>query len=393
MIYLDNAATTRPNETALKYAEKYYAKDFYNPSSLYKSASDLSLEIGNAKKTILNTLSAVNFQQQCCHDLIFTSGGTESANAVIIPLVEGWRAKPDGVAVRHNAKILLTSETEHPCVYNCFTELKNRGANVTFAKCNKNGSVNVEGLLSLINNETAFVSVMHVNNETGAVNDINYIAKEVKKINNKIIFHSDGVQAFLKLDYKLSGDVDFYTISAHKIGGVKGVGAVIKKKGVNFNPLIFGGGQENNLRSGTENVFGIKNFEKAAEIYYSNLNKNFQRIKTLKECFLDNLSAEHIKVSDESCLPHILSVSFKGLRGEVLLHMLEKRGILISTGSACSSKSKRNRVIEACGYDKATAEGNVRVSFCADNTLEEVKYAAEVLSQSAMQLKKVTSNR
>jgi cysteine desulfurase len=244
-------------------------------------------------------------------------------------------------------------------------------------------------LLSKIDERTAFVSVIHVNNETGAINDINAIAKQVKAIAPRCIFHSDGVQAFGKIPVALSADVDLYSISAHKIGGLKGVGALIAKPQA-VHPFVFGGGQENGLRSGTENVFGIKVFECAAKEKCENLTKNLEKVSMLNQKMKSELSASGFQIiSGENASPYVLSVSAGAVRGEVLLHMLENYGVLVGTGSACSSKNRFSRIIRACGYGEDVLDGVVRISFSAETTEEEVSFATEKMIECANKLKKV----
>ena len=247
----------------------------------------------------------------------------------------------------------------------------------------------MESLLDCIKRNNAdFVSIVHVNNETGGINDVNFIAKKIKEINNKIIFHVDGVQAYGKLPYRLSQDIDLYSISAHKINGLKGVGALIKKKNVNVSPLIFGGGQESGYRSGTENVFGIKVFEYAGNEKYVKIRDNYKRISGYKNIFLNNLDkAVFVVISGANSSPYILTVSAKGLRGEVIMHALEEQGVIIGNGSACSSKNRFSRVIEACGYSNEVLDGVIRISFSADNTEEECRKAVEIINKTVKKLK------
>ena len=364
MIYLDNAATTKPFNVAIEKATEFIYDNFHNPSALYQPAINNSKQLKTTKDKLLNFLGADN----SFFDVIFTSCGSESDNMAV------FCAKKRGVFV--------TSKGEHSAIHKSFLELKQRGFTVEFIDLNKDGSVNTEKLFDyLANNKVDFISIVHVNNETGAINQVNDIAKKVKSINKDIIFHVDGVQAFGKLDYKLSKDVDLYSISAHKVNALKGVGALIKRKSLNLSPFIYGGGQNNDLRSGTENVFGIKVFEFASEIHYSNLNDNFNKVKELNNLAKEMLNKDIFTIiSSDNASPYILSLSAKGLRGEVILHYLEDEGILIGTGSACSSKNRYSRVIEACGYKKDYLEGVIRLSFSVENTKEEIIKAINTLN-------------
>ena len=369
MIYLDNAATTKPSKTAIEKALIFNEEKFFNPSGLYQGGLFCANEIKKAKESILRNLGCVN------NEVIFTSCGTESDNTAIFSVVKRG--------------VFVTCKGEHSAVHKSFLELKNKGLKIEFIDLNEDGSVNVDKLLNYIyNNEVNFVSIMHVNNETGAINDINSIAKQIKSINNKIIFHSDGVQAYGKIPFKLSNDIDLYSISAHKINGLKGVGALIKKKGLHVSPYIIGGGQENGLRSGTENVFGIKVFEYVGEEHYKDLLSNFNYVNSLKKEFINGLNKVNFAlISGENSSPYILTISAKGLRGEVVMHSLEEKGIIVGNGSACSSKNRFSRVIEACGYNENILDGVIRISFSVENTLDEIKNAVSIINETVENLK------
>ncbi len=369
IIYLDNAATTRPSEKALKNAEIYNSEAFYNSSAVYSLGLNSKLALNAVKENIISYVGS-DF------DIIFTSCGSESNNTAIFSYTN-----------RGNA---VTTLGEHPAVFMPFMELKNKGHDVRFAKINKDCTVNVEDLLSLIDKNTTFVSVMHVNNETGGVNDINYIAKECKKINPRLIFHVDGVQGFGKIPCRLSNDIDLYSISAHKINGLKGVGALLKNKRVkNLKPLIYGGGQEYGLRSGTENVFGIKVFEEVAIEKLSKIKENYEKMQSLKHRALLKLDKELFTIiSSENSSPYILSVSANGLRGEVLLHKLEEDGVIVSTGSACSSKNRFSRVLKEAGHLESVLDGVIRLSFNIDLSVDDVDFAIDKLNLRAKELKR-----
>ena len=373
MIYLDNAATTMPSKTAVEKAQIFNNDKFFNPSTLYSGGLNCAKEIKTAKEDILKNLGTVN------HEVIFTSCGSESDNMAIF------------CAVKRG--VFITDKGEHSAVYKSFLELKNRGHKIEFISLNVDGSVNQSQLYDYVkNNPVDFVSIAHVGNETGAINDINIIAKKIKTINNKIVFHSDGVQAYGKIPYRLSNDIDLYSISAHKINALKGVGALIKRKNLNVTPLIFGGAQENGYRSGTENVFGIKVFEYAGREKYDNIKENFEKVKQIKNYAESNLDKNIFTViSGENSSQYILTVSAKGLRGEVLMHTLEERGIIVGNGSACSSKSRYSRVIEACGYPNEVLDGVIRISFSVENTLEQIKIAVNEINDAAKKLKGILS--
>lgn len=371
MIYLDNAATTKPSRTAIEKASVFNSERFYNPSALYGEGVSNSKEIKQAKEIILSSLGANSKD----FDVIFTSCGSESDNMAV------FCAKKRGVFV--------TDKGEHAAIHKCFLELKQRNLQVEFIDLNNDGSVNTEKLYSYLkNNPVDFVSIVHVNNETGAINDINEIAKRVKEINKNTIFHSDGVQAFGKIPFTIDKCVDMYSISAHKVNGLKGVGALIKRKNLVISPLIHGGGQEGGLRSGTENIFGIKVFEYATQEHYKSLSKDYEKIKSFNNYVRENIDKNIFTIiSSLDASPYVLSVSAKGLKGEVLMHSLEEFGIIVGNGSACSSKNKFSRVIEACSYKKDVLDGVIRISFSNENTQEEVEFATKKINEVANKLK------
>ncbi len=370
MIYLDNAATTKPSLDALKFAEKFNNDFYYNPSALYNAGLGVAKEIKSARESLLKNIGATNY------DIIFSSCGSESNNTAIFCSVKRG--------------VFVTDKGEHSAVYKCFLELKNRGQQVEFVSLLSDGRVDTENLFEIVKKCNAdFVSIMHVNNETGGINDVNYIGKKLKEINNKIVFHVDGVQAYGKIPYRISKDVDLYSISAHKINALKGTGALIKKKGLNLSPLIFGGGQEGTLRSGTENVFGIKVFEYSASEKYRNLKSNFDKVLLFKNKIIENINKDIFTIiSSENSSPYILTVSAVGVRGEVLMHALETQGVIVGNGSACSSKNRFSRVIEACGYKNDVLDGIIRISFSTENTLEEIEKAIDIINQTANNLKR-----
>lgn len=373
MIYLDNAATTKPSLSALKKAEIFNEKLFFNPSALYSGGLNCAKEIKAAKESVLKNLGAVNYE------VIFTSCGSESDNMAIFGAVKRG--------------VFVTDKGEHSAVFKSFTELKNRGLKIQFINLNSDGTVNETELIDFVKNNGAdFVSIVHVNNETGGINDVNGIAKRLKAINKKLVFHVDGVQAYGKIPYKLSQDIDLYSISAHKVNGLKGVGALIKRKNLNLTPLIFGGGQENGFRSGTENVFGIKVFEYAGAEKYENLALNYKKVSALRNEFISGLNKDLFTViSGENGSPYILTISAKGLRGEVVMHALEAEGIIVGNGSACSSKNRFSRVIEACGYKNDILDGVIRISFSVYTTMEECKTAVTVINNTVEKLKGIIS--
>lgn len=369
MIYLDNAATTVPDEGAVNAALQFLKIDgFYNPSALYRAGFAAHKQIEEARRTILSLLAP-----QGGYELVFTGSGSEADNQAVF-----------SSARRGN---FVTTAGEHAAIYQSAKELEKRGIEVRFAPLRSDGSADTEALLSMVDKDTSCVSVIHVNNETGAINDIAAIAAAAKKINPALLFHSDGVQAFGKIPFALTKDIDLYTVSAHKIGGVRGVAGLFRKKGARLSPYIFGGGQENGLRSGTENTFAIKQFEFAAKKKFSSLKEDFERIRSYNLAVRQGLDKTIFKVlSSENASPYILSISARGLRGEVLLHMLDDAGVMVGTGSACSSKNRYSRVILACGLDERSADGVLRISFAATTTLQETEQAIGIINSCAATL-------
>jgi len=366
VIYLDNAATTVPDEECLNSAlVELKNAGFYNPSALYRGGVSEKKKIDSIRNE-LRLLFGSEFEA------VFTSCGSEADNMAVFSF-----------ARRGNA---VTDAGEHSAIYNSFKELKNRGVETRIAPLKKNGAVDVEKLIELVDDKTSFVSVVHVNNETGAINDINTIAALVKKKNPSVIFHSDGVQGFLKVPFRPNGFIDLYSISAHKICALKGVGALIYRKGLAVKPLIFGGGQEGGLRSGTENTFGISVFGKAVSKYSDE--NYYHKVKNINNIFRNKI-AKYVKfISDENCSPYILSFSAEGVKAEIIQRVADDNGLILGTGSACSSKIGVSRIIQNCGYDKKTAEGVLRISFIYLTSEAEAEEAAERLIPIIENLKK-----
>lgn len=363
MIYLDNAATTRPDRGCLEEAQQFIYQNYYNPSALYAEGYNLHIMLKQARANILSLIADDNFE------VIFTSCGTEADNHALF--CGGRRGN------------VVTTMGEHAAVFSAAAELKQLGIEVRFAPLRSDGGVDEDELIRLVDDKTSLVSVIHVNNETGAVNDVNAIAKRVKAKNPRALFHSDGVQAFGKIPFKLSENIDLYSTSSHKIGGMKGTGALFKRKKLVLKPFIFGGGQENGMRSGTENVFGIKMFELAAIKHYGMLRENFYNAKELSYKLWSLLDKQlFVRISPENGSPYILTVGAKGVRGETILHEADDCGLIIGTGSACSSNDKKrySRVILACGVCEDVADGILRLSLGSETCESDVVQAAAILN-------------
>lgn len=372
MIYLDNASTTKVDETLKDIFDKYYFEDYFNPSSVYRPSVKIKREIENSRNIIANCLN-VNSKT-----IFFTSCATESNNWAI------WGK----VSNKNTAEYVFTS-VEHPSVFNIAKQLEQQEKIVHFCPINENGTVDENKLLNLINENTVLVSIMHVNNETGAINDIENIVKKIKEKNNNVFIHVDGVQAFLKLNVDLQKlNVDAYSISGHKVHAPKGIGVLYLKNPQKQKQLLFGGGQENNSRSGTENVASIIALGKIVEKESQNISKNYDNVENLKANMVDffnkNLTDFVINANGS---PYILNISIKGIKAEVLLHMLSDMEIYISAGSACSSKKKISRVLENMNVKKEYIEGSLRISFSTTNTLDEINTASKIIVEQIKKLR------
>jgi cysteine desulfurase len=315
-------------------------------------------------------------------EIIFTSGGSESNNF----LIKGFLKQGSHV---------ITAVTEHPSVMNICRELEVSNVSVTYLKVDEHGKINLDELEGAITKDTQIVSLMHVNNEIGSVQNIEEVGKLIKEKSSRVKFHVDAVQSYGK--YKIDvqkAKIDLLSISAHKIHGPRGIGVAYVRKGLVPKPLIYGGGQERSFRSGTENLAAIAGFTEAAKIMLQSINENYQRVWELKSYFISKLqSFEEVKINsplEKAFSPYILNVSFHGIRSEVLLHLLEEANIYVSTGSACSSKdTKDSHVLKAIGLKDSQVKGSIRFSFSEYNTKDEVDYTIEVLNKSLRFLRRV----
>lgn len=365
IIYLDNAATTSPCEASVLAAQKYM-KEFYNPSSIYLPAIKVAKDIQNARSVILNFLgdSAGGF--------IFTSGATEANNLAVFQ------------ATKNKNKVILTTMGEHPSVFNAVKNLEGQGYKCIYAPLKENGEADIDFIEKVINEEdVGFVSTMFVNNETGAINQIKRIGEIIKNKDENIVFHVDAVQAFTKLKINVKElKIDLLTVSSHKIHGLKGTGGLYFSSKLTIKPNVFGGGQEFEKRSGTENVSGICAFAKAVEDG-NEINSNLKKraIEIISE--LDD-----IKINGDG-IDSILNVSAKGVKAEVVVRKLDEVGVLISTGSACNSHKANNRVLAAMGVKKEYIEGTNRFSFSKYTTMDEVEFAFSQYVKIIKELRKI----
>ena len=377
MIYLDNSATTRVLPQAADAAYRAMTEQFYNPASAYKPAVATEKAVEAARVKLLVALG------NPAGDVLYTSGGTESNNMAILGALKPLRGK----------KRIITTAGEHPSVYEVFRSLEGTpDLEVVFVGLNPDGTVNLKKLEGALTANTALVSVMHVNNEVGAINDLEAIAALIKQTVPSALLHSDGVQAFCKLPFAKNA-ADLYSISAHKFHAPKGVGALFVKSGFKFAGGQIGGGQEKNLRSGTSNVPGILALDAALAEYREHQHKWIEQMRACKLRLWQNLSTLPDVFlngpAPEEGAPHILNVSFPGVRGEVLVNALSEREIYVSTGSACSTHKKgQNRIHAAMGISGVRAEGALRFSLCPFNTLEEMDAASAALSEQVTFLRR-----
>jgi len=367
MIYLDNSATTKPFESVAEVVAREMTEGYYNISSPYASA--LSVE----KKLNADIKDIAHFFNAKPEELIFTSGGSESDNTALMC------APP-------NSEVIV-SATEHHAILNCERPLAARNIKTVICPVNKAGVVEAEALLSLINEKTSLVSIMHVNNETGAINDIKSLCEAVKARNKSILFHSDGVQSFMHVNTDMrEQNVDMYSVSGHKVHGPKGIGVLYVKQGTPFVPFIYGGGQQKNLRSGTVNTPGIMGLAEALRTLGDGFAEHLNEIKSAYIERLMLIDGAHLNC--ESSAPNILSIAFEGVKASSLQNALEQE-VIIGKGSACTSRSSKvSHVLDAMNIPMNIAEATVRLSFGAFNTVAEADVAAECIKAKITYLRK-----
>ena len=374
MIYLDSAATTRPIQALEALMAEYRQGGWYNPSALYKGSAEAESQMAAGRKTLLGVVNGYNRQA------VFTSSGTESNNLAVL-----------GAVNPRHAGHFVFSAFEHAAVFACAKKLAESGHTVTFVPPNAQGFVEADAVAEALRENTVLVSVMHVNNETGALNDIDEIASRVKAAKPDVRFHSDGVQAFLKVPYSLGEAVDSYAVSAHKVGALKGTGALFIRNGDSLKPLVLGGAQEKGMRAGTENTFGIAAFGRAAEAFPSEDAKIFALHDRLVEGLLGLEDiAVNSPLADGRFSPYIVNASILGVKSETLLHALEAKGIYIGIGSACSSKSRTNRIHDALALSPERGESAIRISFSHENTMGDVDTLLNAIDTEARFLRMFT---
>lgn len=381
-VYLDNSATTRCYTEVGELVYKVMCLDYGNPSSMHRKGVDAEHYIKDAKE-ILAKILKVNAKE-----IYFTSGGTESDNLAIIGTAK---------ANKRRGNHLITSSIEHPAILNTMRYLEEEeGFRVTYLPVDSMGRIKLEALKEALCDETILVSVMYVNNEVGAVQPIDEAVRIVKEYNPDILFHSDAVQGFGKYKiYPKRQKIDLLTGSGHKIHGPKGTGFLYVSEKVKIKPIMFGGEQQKNVRSGTENVPGIAGLGLAAKMIYHDLDMKTALMRELKEYFIEGIAKiENTTVhgmTDENSAPHIISVGFAGIRSEVLLHTLEDKGIYVSSGSACASNHPAiSGVLKGIGAGKEYLDATIRFSMSEFTTREEIDYTLETLYNCVPMLRRYT---
>ena len=366
--YFDNAATTAVYPEVRDLMVKLMTEDYGNPSSLHMKGVD-------AEKYIKNAASQIAKEIKCQEkELVFTSGGTESNNLAIIG---------GAMAKRRAGKHIITTNIEHASVSATMDFLSKEGYDITYIGVDSTGHVKLDELKCALREDTILVSVMYVNNEIGTIQPIADIAAIIKSYNDKILFHVDAVQAFGKLRFSVKKlGVDMLSMSGHKIHGPKGSGALYIKDKTLVRPIIYGGGQQKEMRSGTENVPAIAGMGLATELFYKEHEKKIEYINMLKDRFISGVTKYEDVFDNSGEAPHIASISFVGIRSEVMLHALEDKGIFVSAGSACSSnKPHISNVLKAIDMPDDRLESTLRFSFIETNTVEQVDYAIEVIGE------------
>lgn len=379
--YLDNSATTKCSNAATDMMVKLLTLDYGNPSSLHMKGIEAEKYIMESKKKIAKTLKVLE------KEIVFTSGGTESNNLAIIG---------SAFANQRAGKHIITTAIEHASVLNPMHYLEENGFEVTYLPVDSNGIISLEELKNALRDDTILVSLMQVNNEIGAIEPIEQAGKLIKQKKSSIIFHVDAIQSFGKMIIRPKKlNCDLMSVSGHKIHGPKGSGFLYIKDKTKIKPIIFGGGQQKGMRSGTENVPAIAGLGVAAEELYADIDSKIDNMYELKSYFVENVKkidgATINGKTDRDSAPHIVSVSIQGVRAEVMLHTLEDRKIYVSAGSACSSnKPSVSSTLKSIGVEPGLLDSTIRFSFSVDTQKEEIDYALEVMNEVIPMLQKYT---
>ena len=380
-IYLDNSATTKIRQEVMEEIKDVYENNYGNPSSIHRKGLQIEKKMEISRKSVARVINAKP------EEIYFTGGGTESNNIAIL----GHLNNLSKSEIRYN---IITTQIEHPSVYNTFKHF-DENLDVKYLGTDNTGKINISELAESVDENTLLVSIILVNNELGTIQELDKIVETVKKKNKRTKIHVDAIQAFgkIKIDTNKS-HVDTISFSSHKIHGPKGVGGLYIRSGCRINSVIFGGNQEKGIRPGTENTPGIVGFGKACELVYENFEEETDKLYALKEKYGMKLKEEieDIKINSDLTkfgAPHILNVSFKNIKGEVLVHYLEDKGIYVSTGSACSSKSKSdNRILKSINLDRDYIDGTIRISFGHFNNFDEIDYVIFNMKESINEIRK-----
>lgn len=380
MIYFDNSATTKPYEEVIDSFVKVSTEYFGNPSSLHNIGGKAEQLLTQARSQVARLLNVKN------SEIYFTSGGTEGNNLAI---------KGAALTYRGRGRHIITTSIEHPSVSEAINQLEQLGFNVTYVPVDLNGRVNAKEVEKAIRSDTILVSVMHINNEVGTVQPIKEIGMMLKKY-PKILFHVDHVQGAGKVPLNIyECGIDLCTISGHKFHGLKGTGALFIRDGVRISPLLSGGNQELNIRSGTENVAGMVAMAKALRLTLQKRETGIHQMEAIKDTLrkeLEKIDGVKVHTPKEGSAPHILNFSVRRFKAEVFVHALEEQDIYVSTTSACSSKKKSpSKTLIAMGVPEEEADSAIRISLSYENTMEEALYAADKIRQTIKQLGEVMS--
>lgn len=379
--YLDNSATTRCSKAAADMVYRLLTEDYGNPSSLHMKGVEAENFLNDAKKKIAKTLRVQD------KEILFTSGGTESNNLAIIG---------SAMANKRAGKHIVTTSVEHASVLSTMQFLEEQGYEVTYLPVDHDGVISVDELRDAVREDTILVSIMHVNNEIGAVMPIEEAGAAIKEKNPSTLFHVDAIQSYGKMVIRPKKmNIDLLSVSGHKIHGPKGSGFLYIKDKTKIKPIIYGGGQQKGMRSGTENVPAYAGLGVAAEEIYTDFDEKISRMYELRDHFIESaLQIPGVSVNghhDHTNAPHVVSISVEGIRAEVLLHTLEDREIYVSAGSACSSnKPSISSTLKSIGLKDSLLDSTVRFSFCVNTTKEEIDYAVSVMSEVIPLLQKYT---
>lgn len=378
-VYLDNSATTRCFDEVAQLTHKILCEHYGNPSSMHHKGVEAEQYVRDARETLAKILKVSE------KEILFTSGGTESDNIALIGTA---------MANHRRGRHLITTRIEHPAVLQPMAYLQNQGFEVTYLPVDKEGRIRLQDLERAIRQDTILVSIMHTNNEIGSIQPIAEAGALIKRCNPQTLFHVDAVQGFGKFRiYPKKMQIDMLSVSAHKIHGPKGIGFLYVREGAKVNPIMYGGGQQKGMRSGTENVAGIAGMAMAAEMVYRDLDRDMEKMYGLREMLISGASRiEGIKVNGcpgREGAAHIVSLSVPGVRSEVLLHALEERGIYVSAGSACAAhKPQPSATLKAIGVEKELLESTIRFSLSVFTTKEEIEYTVQALCEMVPMLRK-----